>query len=91
MSITRHETKYRCWETKYRCWDDCTPGGCPGHEATLEIQTVSDTLTFEDGKGSQISMHPPELEAFLCMLNSLATSNSAVSDALKTAFGIVAQ
>jgi len=64
-------TSFTC---KYRCLNDCLPQGCPTHEASLEYQSVSDALSFDDGKGSKIHMQTPELEAFLCMLNSLAES-----------------
>lgn len=31
----------------YRCNDDCIQAGCPGHVATLTIQTTSDAYSFE--------------------------------------------
>ena len=64
MSVARQSCRYRCL-------DDCEPAGCPGHEATLELQSVSDSYRFDDGKGSVMFMHEPEIKAFLSMLRAL--------------------
>ena len=61
MSTTH--LKYR-----YRCYNDCLPQGCPTHEASLTVQSVSDSISFDDGKGSTIALHPPELEALFQLL-----------------------
>lgn len=53
---------------RYRCYNDCMPSGCPTHEASLTVQSVSDSVSFDDGKGSQIEMQPPELEALMQLL-----------------------
>jgi hypothetical protein len=57
----------------YRCWNDCRMEGCPSHEATLTFQSVSDALTFDDGRGQKFHIQTPELEAFLDMLQELST------------------
>lgn len=59
---------------QYHCWNDCQQSGCPGHTATLEYQSVSESLHFQDGKGHEIYMQTPELEAFLAMLHKLGDS-----------------
>lgn len=58
-------------ERHYRCYEDCLPSGCPTHTATLEFQSVSDSLHFSDGRGQEIYLHPPELEAFLSMWHEI--------------------
>lgn len=55
----------------YRCMNDCLPQGCPSHEASLTYESVSDSMLFDDGKGSQISMQAPEIGAFLSLLSEL--------------------
>lgn len=60
--------------------------GCPGHTATLEYQSVSNSLCFTDGKGQEIYMQTPELETFLCMLRSLGKSNVDINLLLENTF-----
>ena len=57
---------------KYRCFDDCRQKGCPGHEATLQFQTVSNTYTFENGKGEKYSFEQGELETLVSLLKQLS-------------------
>jgi hypothetical protein len=78
-------------ERKYRCWNDCIMQGCPGHKATIDYQSVSNAISFNDGKGQELSIQTPELEAFISMINELAYSRveieSAVSEARFTKEG----
>lgn len=74
-------------EHRYRCWNDCKMEGCPSHVATLEFQSVTDALHFTDGKGAEIYMQTPELEALLLMLNTLSKNRVEIQSSLKTAFG----
>lgn len=45
----------------YNCYNDCQLLGCPGHNAELTIQTVSDSYTFDDGRGQAITLNPTTL------------------------------
>ncbi len=63
----------------YHCWNDCLQSGCPGHTATLDYQSVSSSLHFSDGKGHEIYMQPPELDALLVMLHKLAMSDTEIA------------
>jgi hypothetical protein len=69
-------------ERHYHCWNDCVQSGCPGHTATLEYQSGSDSLHFQDGRGHEIYMQTPELEAFLLMLHELGTSRVEIGNLL---------
>ena len=73
-------------ERQYHCWNDCSQSGCPGHIATLSFQSTSDSLYFSNGKGSDIYMQPPELEAFLAMLHELAETRMEISSVLDQVF-----
>ncbi len=59
------------YEEHYTCWNDCEMSGCPGHTASIEYQSVSDALKFDDGKGQTFYIQTPELEAFAKMLRKL--------------------
>ncbi len=59
-------------ERKYNCWNDCQMGGCPGHTATLDFQSVSDHLWFKDGKGGEYGGNPVEFEILLSMIVELS-------------------
>lgn len=69
-------------EQKYQCWNDCVPQGCPGHTAVLQFQSVSNSLHFEDGKGDEMYMQTPELEAFISMLHTLSKSRIEIENVL---------
>jgi hypothetical protein len=69
-------------EHRYHCWNDCLPQGCPGHTAVLRFQSVSDALHFSDGKGHDMYMQTPELEAFLSMLHILGKSYTEIESVL---------
>lgn len=66
--MSKMETKL-----KYHCYNDCKPEGCPGHTATLHIQTVSDSIHFDDGcfQHDTIFFDPTTLEVFMKMLKEL--------------------
>lgn len=74
-------------EFRYRCWNDCYMEGCPSHVATLDYQSVSDALHFDDGKGNEIFMQTPELGALLRMINELGKSRVEIDSEIKGAFG----
>lgn len=59
-------------ERRYTCWNDCVPQGCFGHVASVDFQSVSDALTFDDGRGQQFHIQTPELDQFIAMLKELA-------------------
>lgn len=59
---------------EYRCWNDCVPQGCPGHEASIEYQSVSNSLIIKNGRGQEFFMQTPELEAFQYILRELGKS-----------------
>jgi len=69
-------------EHHYRCWNDCLPQGCPGHTAVLQFQSVSNSLHFSDGKGNEMYMQTPELEAFLAMIHTLSKSRTEIENVL---------
>ena len=56
---------------KYKCYNDCSQAGCPKHEASLEFQTVTDYVIFDDGNGRRIGLEPPQANAFVDMLKEL--------------------
>jgi len=70
----------------YQCLDDCQPQGCPSHEATLEYQSTAESLHFKDGKGQEIYMQTPELNAFLSMLQLLGGGRTEIEHLIKAAF-----
>ncbi len=54
----------------YRCYDDCKQSGCPTHEATLEIETVTQSYTFNlDGR--EIFFDRGELEAMIELIEKI--------------------
>lgn len=55
-------------ERTYNCWNDCLMSGCPGHTATLEVQSTSEAFTFKDGKGQTFHAQPPEMGALISMI-----------------------
>lgn len=56
---------------QYHCYNDCSQAGCPKHTATLEFNTVTDSIIFSDGKGRSILLEPPEANALVNMLKEL--------------------
>lgn len=70
---------------QYRCWNDCVMSGCPGHTATLEYQSVSDALHFEDGKGQHLHGQTPEFGALVSMLHRLSNARVEVESMLREA------
>lgn len=70
-------------ERDYHCWNDCDMGGCPGHTATLEFQSTSDWLGFDDGKGGKLSGNPVEFEMLLSMLKELSGWRVEISSLLR--------
>jgi hypothetical protein len=73
-------------ERSYHCHDDCLPQGCPGHIATFEYESVSDSLHFSNGKGQEIYMNPPEIEAFLSMMYVLGEARTEIESILNKVF-----
>ena len=70
---------------KYMCWNDCTPGGCPSHVATLDFQSTSDHIWFKDGRGGEYGGNPVEFEMMLSMLHELSNSRVEISGLLDRA------
>lgn len=57
---------------KYHCYNDCRMQGCPGHEATIHIQTVSDAITFSDGfRSDKYYFDPTTIEVLLRLLKTV--------------------
>lgn len=57
---------------KYNCYNDCSQAGCPGHQFTIEFQTVTDYVVIDDGKGKIVGFEPPELNCLVDLLKELA-------------------
>ena len=68
----------------YKCWNDCVPSGCPGHVATLEFQSVSDSLTLSDGRGQVFYIQTPELEVFMKMLATLSKTRVEIGNIVRS-------
>jgi hypothetical protein len=60
--------------------------GCPGHTASIKLQSVSESLTFDDGKGQVFEIQTSELKAFAKVLSRLAEADYTVEAALKPLF-----
>lgn len=73
-------------EHKYTCWNDCRMSGCPGHTATLEYQSVSDAIHFNDGKGQELYGQTPEFGALVAMLYRLSHSRVEIESMLNEAY-----
>ena len=63
---------------KYNCYNDCSQAGCPGHEFSIEFESVLDYLIINDGKGKTIGFEPPELN---CLIDLLKELNDLRADA----------
>lgn len=48
-SFTTWSHKLSPYSVEYHCDNDCTQGGCPGHVATLQLNSVSDTYSIDWG------------------------------------------
>lgn len=56
--------------------------GCPSHTATLDYQSVTDYLVFDDGKGNTLGGHIVEFEKLLSMLKELGGYRVEISSML---------
>lgn len=60
---------------QYYCYDDCNPGGCPGHEAVLEFESVSNAYKFTYFNGKrEYYFEQGELQALIDLLKELRKS-----------------
>lgn len=82
------------YERTYQCWDDCQMQGCPTHVASLEFQSTSTTLTFDNGRPTPSAPGacpngfigwPTEFEALVAMLVECAGWRGEVEELLDTA------
>lgn len=56
----------------YHCYNDCKMEGCPGHQAKLKIQTVSDSIEFYNGINKEPQYFDPStLLVLMEMLDDL--------------------
>lgn len=69
----------------YHCWDDCEMSGCPTHTASLEYESVSDSLSFDDGKGRSLQGQIAEFEVLLELLSEFASHRAEIEGMLKRA------
>lgn len=54
----------------YRCYDDCLQSGCPTHQATLEIETVTQSYMFNlDGR--ELYFERGELEVMIELIEKI--------------------
>lgn len=56
---------------QYRCYNDCEMSGCPGHTATLELQTTSDAYTFDDGISNTYHFNPAILNVLYTLVREV--------------------
>lgn len=57
---------------KYFCYNDCKIQGCPGHTATLQVQTVSDSIRFDNGFSQEpYYFDPSTLEVLINLLQKV--------------------
>lgn len=71
----------------YECWNDCSEGGCVGHEVSVEFQDTSDVIVLRDLRidGSEFFMQPPQLISILKALKDLSCSDCLIDGCLKKA------
>ena len=52
----------------YKCFTECQFGGCPGHEAKLQFNSVADTYTYSNGRGQEINFDVTERDLLIELL-----------------------
>lgn len=72
-------------ERAYKCWNDCQMAGCPGHTATLDMQSVSESFVFEDGRGQMICIQQPEMQTLLSMVFELEPTQVFIESMIRDA------
>ena len=65
MSIIKLSKKYKCYN------DECSMAGCKGHKFTLEFDTVTDGISFNDGQRETVFIQPPQLNCLIDLLKEL--------------------
>lgn len=58
-------------ELKYHCSDDCRQSGCPGHKATIEFQSVTNSYIFDNGRDGQYFLPQEDMEALIGLMKKL--------------------
>lgn len=64
----------------YRCFNDRVPQGCPGHEARLDYESVSEALRFADGQGHVVTLQPPQVQSLLHLLAQITEAAHLFAD-----------